>query len=194
MTRVPTHPADPFGGPETGLPTRFRLEYLAFRELHREAYLEYAHIRTGSRKQASHCVDNVFDRLRPAWHIVLRGCPAAAAWDLLREEVGHLADCAPGHGWRVHCLLEGRQADVVLLHRRMNLSVNETSHLMGVPAHTVRGLLRGADRALQALPPCLAALFTDALRSTGAHPADAAHQPRHFSARVRRNSPGRTSC
>ncbi|MFC3352094.1 sigma-70 region 4 domain-containing protein [Streptomyces echinoruber] len=156
------------------MPDRFRLEYFAFRQLHHDAYLDYAQVRTGSRVRAVRCVETVFDRLRDIWQAALRGSPAAQAWGMLHEQANCHSDCGAGHVWPIHCLLEGRQADVVLLHRRLRLSVEEAADLMGVPDYTVRGLLRSADRALHALPPCVAPVFTDALYGRGAHGASAA--------------------
>ncbi|SFY51989.1 sigma factor-like helix-turn-helix DNA-binding protein [Streptomyces sp. F-1] len=167
--------------PEPGLPARFRLEYCAFRQLHHETYTDYALIRTGNWVRAVHCVEDVFEQLCDTWQSVLQGAPAAQAWEMLSERVRCHSGCSAGHAWPLHCLLEDRQADVVLLRRRLRLSVDETAALMGVPDYTVRSLLRSADRALRALPSCVAPLFTDALfthDAPGAHGAGTAHWPR----------------
>ncbi len=177
MTRI-GQCSEPCCGSRASLPTSFRLEYVAFRQLHHDAYLNYAHIRIGSWTRAVRCVESVFDSLCYNWQAALRGCPASRAWNLLSEQADQLSDCGTGHRWTVHCLLEGKQADVVLLHRRLRLSVEEAADLMGLPDYAVRGLLLTADRALCALPRCVAGVFTDALYAPRAHVARTAHQPR----------------
>lgn len=168
------HDCEVESGAETNLPDSFRLEYLAFRQLHYDTYVDYAQVRTRSRVRAVRCVENVFDRLCASWHDVLRGSPASRAWELLSEQAGCLSDCSMGHSWPIHCLLEDRQADAVLLHQRLCLSVEEAANLMGVPDYTVRSLLRTADRALRALPSCVAPLCADVLYGHGAQGVEAA--------------------
>lgn len=151
-------------------PTAYGLEYAAFRELHEDVYVRYAHIRTDNSTRASRCVEAVFDTLCTRWPATLSSdCPAARAWFLLREQAGRHTDCTAGHAWSVHCLLPDPQADTVLLHCQLGLSVAQTADLMGVPDHTVRALLRGAQRALRSLPHCVTAHLAPAQASLGAH-------------------------
>ncbi|MFF5537811.1 hypothetical protein ACFY71_35995 [Streptomyces cinerochromogenes] len=174
MTRTGYH-CDVSGRPETSLPASFQLEYLAFRQLHHATYLEYAFIRTGNRMRAVRCVETVFGRLCATWHDALRGCPAGRAWAMLREHASHLTDCSKGHSWAMHCLLDERQADVMLLHRRLSLTIEEAADVMGMENYTVRSLLWTAEAALRALPSCVAPLFVDTLYEPGARGAEAAH-------------------
>ncbi|MFI0260585.1 hypothetical protein ACH4OW_16295 [Streptomyces sp. NPDC017056] len=145
--------------PEGGsTPMCFRLEYMAFRQMHHGPYLHYARVRTGDRAQAEQCVVAAFDALSTHWPMALRSnCPAAVAWSLLSREVDGRANCRARHAWSVHCLLEAAQADTVLLHHHLGLSVDKTAALMGLPDYAVRSLLRSAERVLEALPACMAA-------------------------------------
>ncbi|WP_052286679.1 sigma-70 region 4 domain-containing protein [Streptomyces sp. 769] len=137
-------------------PTGFRLAYTAFRQLHHDIYLRYASVRTEDWNRANQCVDAVFEELSTGWPAALRSnCPAARAWFLLRQEAAVRARCRPGQTWRIHCLLEESQADVVLLHIRLGLPVAEVAALMGVDDCAVRALLRAAERSLQAIPACV---------------------------------------
>ncbi|WP_159041631.1 hypothetical protein [Streptomyces sp. WM4235] len=139
------------------MPAAFCLEYTAFRELHLDWYLRYAHVRTGEWTRANRCVEAVFDALSASWATALRSaCPAARAWQLLRDQAGERTTCSEGHGWSVHCLLNDAQADTLLLHHRLGLPITRTADLMGLDIHAVRALLRSAERAIEGLPPCVA--------------------------------------
>lgn len=169
MNRTSRRPARHAG---ERMPAAFCLEYAAFRELHLDWYLRYAYVRTGEWTRATHCVEAAFDALSAGWTTVLRSaCPAARAWQLLRDQAGERTTCAEGHNWSVHCLLRDAQADTVLLHHRLDLSIKQTAGLMGIDDHTVRALLRSAERALEAFPPCVTPRLHAAC-STPAHDAD----------------------
>ncbi|MFJ8676353.1 hypothetical protein [Streptomyces sp. NPDC093589] len=149
----------------------FFLEYTAFRELHLDWYLRYAYVRTGEWTRATHCVEAAFDALSSGWTTVLRSeCPAARAWQLLREQAGERTTCSEGHSWSVHCLLRDAQADTVLLHHHLGLSIKQTAGLMGIDDHAVRALLRSAERAIEQFPPCVSSRLRTT-RSTTAHNA-----------------------
>ncbi|MER5973643.1 hypothetical protein ABT112_28640 [Streptomyces sp. NPDC002055] len=151
------------------MPAAFCLEYTAFRELHLDWYLRYAYVRVGEWTRATHCVEAVFDALSAGWATALRSaCPAARAWQLLRDQAGERTTCAEGHSWSVHCLLHDAQADTVLLHHRLGLSITQAADLMGLDDHAVRALLRSAERAIEGLPPCVASRLR-AARSVTAH-------------------------
>ncbi|MFC4328109.1 hypothetical protein ACFPC0_09725 [Streptomyces andamanensis] len=138
-------------------PDDFGLEYAAFRDLHLDWYLRYAYVRTGEWTKATDCVEAVFDALSAGWAEALRSdCPAAQAWQLLRDYAGERTVCTEGHSWSIHCLLHEAQADTVLLHHRLGLSVARTADLMGLRDHAVRALLCSAQRALADFPPCIA--------------------------------------
>ncbi|GAA2939981.1 hypothetical protein GCM10010446_26720 [Streptomyces enissocaesilis] len=141
------------------------IEYAAFRQLNYAAYVDYAHVRTGNQETAMRCADITFDKLWTIWQTALRESPAARGWELLREQVEDLSTCSSGHDWTAHCLLQADNADAILLHRRLGLSVTEAAGLMGLPDYAVRGLLRTSDRMLGALPPCLAPLVAELVGS-----------------------------
>ncbi|MFE1199569.1 hypothetical protein ACFW6E_43845 [Streptomyces olivaceoviridis] len=151
------------------MPNAFCLEYAAFRDLHLDWYLRYAYVRTGEWTRATHCVEAVFDALSARWVDALRSdCPAAQAWQLLRDYASERTVCTERHRWSIHCLLHDAQADTVLLHHRLGLSVAHTADLMGLHNHSVRALLRSAQRALEQFPPCVASRLR-ATRSATAH-------------------------
>ncbi|MFJ2175880.1 hypothetical protein ACIOHE_23685 [Streptomyces sp. NPDC087851] len=151
------------------MPAAFCLEYTAFRELHLDGYLRYAYVRTGEWTHATQCVEAVFDALSAGWATALRSDrPTARAWQLLRDHAGERTTCAEGHSWIIHCLLHEAQADTVLLHHHLELSVTQTAALMGLDDHAVRALLRSAERALAELPPCVASRLRTAPAHAGA--------------------------
>ncbi|MFG2767439.1 hypothetical protein [Streptomyces rubiginosohelvolus] len=153
MNATARQPARRAGVP---MPAAFGLEYTAFRELHLDWYLRYAYVRTGEWTRATHCVEAAFDALRAGWATALRSaCPAARAWQLLRDQTGERTTCAEGHTWSIHCLLRDAQADTILLHHRLGLSVKQTAGLMGIDDHAVRALLRSAERTLEEFPACV---------------------------------------
>lgn len=151
------------------MPNAFCLEYSAFRDLHLGWYLRYAYVRTGEWTRATHCVEAVFDTLSTCWAAALRSdCPSARAWQLLRDYASEQTVCTEGHSWSVHCLLHHAEADTVLLHHRLGLSVAHAADLMGLPHYAVRALLRSAERALEEFPPCVASRLRTP-RSATAH-------------------------
>ncbi|MFJ4800793.1 hypothetical protein [Streptomyces murinus] len=151
------------------MPNAFCLEYDAFCELHLDWYLRYAYVRTGEWTCATNCVEAVFDTLSAGWVDALRSdCLAAQAWKLLRDYARERTVCTEGHSWNIHCVLHDAQADTVLLHHRLGLSVAHTADLMGLHDHSVRALLRSAQRALEEIPRCVASRLRTA-RSATAH-------------------------
>jgi DNA-directed RNA polymerase specialized sigma24 family protein len=135
------------------------IEYAAFRQLNYAAYLDYACIRTGNRERAMRCVDIALDTLWVTWNAALRDSPAARGWELLREQVDDVPICNTAHDWTAHCILPTDQADAILLHRKLGLTVAGTAELMGMPDYAVRALLRTGDRMLSELPSCLGRLL-----------------------------------
>ncbi|GGX36515.1 hypothetical protein [Streptomyces noursei] len=130
-------------------PSLFGLEYAAFCEANRDAYLRYALVRIEDPAEARRCVDAVFDALETSWIAVLASeCPAARVWRDLRAETDHRMIGAAGRRGKFHAVLRDDQADIMLLHRHLRLSVDHAASLMGLAAHDARALLRGAERAL----------------------------------------------
>lgn len=141
------------------LPAESRLDYMAFCQLHHDAYLGYVQLRTGDHEAAASIVDAVLAQLGADWHWVLRSpCPAAVAWRLLGWVVDRRCCCCPAHppARAVYGLLDREEADVLLLHRLLGLSVTRTAFVMGVDRITVWARLRAAERSLT---PCLADHF-----------------------------------
>lgn len=128
---------------------RFQLEFAAFCETNRAAYLRYAQVRLQDPAEATHCVDAVLGALGRSWPTVLAtDCPAARVWKALRTEAGHRMVSAAARTGRLHAALRDDQADIMLLHHQLRLSIADTARLMGLPDHDARALLRGAERAL----------------------------------------------
>lgn len=135
------------------LPAVSTLEFMAFRQIHQEAYCRYALARTGDERTADESVCAAFDDLAAQWPMALSSaCAAATAWEILGDAVACHTECVTAATWAGHCLLERAQADVVLLHRRLGLTVKQAAALMGLGDHVVRALLRTAERALRAMP------------------------------------------
>lgn len=141
-----SHPRRPLRRP------LFRLEFAAFCEANREAYLRYAQERIEDPAEARRCVDAVLNALETRWIAVLGSeCPAAQVWRDLRTETGHRTIGPAGRAGRFHAVLADDQADIMLLHHHLRLSVDRAARLMGLADHDARALLRGAERNLGSL-------------------------------------------
>ncbi|MGI5353056.1 hypothetical protein ACQEU8_33480 [Streptomyces sp. CA-250714] len=136
-------------------PPSFRLEFAAFCEANRDAYLRYAQVRIEDPAEAKRCVDAVFDALGARWIAVLRSeCLAARVWGDLRTEAGYRESGAAGRAGKFHAVLREDQADIMVLHRHLRLPVGHAASLMGLADHDARALLRGAERELASLLEC----------------------------------------
>ncbi|MFE7276918.1 hypothetical protein [Streptomyces sp. NPDC057623] len=128
-------------------PDSFGLEFTAFCETYRDAYLRYALVRIEDQAEAKRCVDTVLDAVGMRWIAVLASaCPAAQVWRELRSEARHRAIGAASRAGRFHAVLRDDQADILLLHRRLSLPVERAAGLMGLAGPDARALLRGAER------------------------------------------------
>jgi hypothetical protein len=131
-------------------PAQFRLEFAAFCEANRDAYARYSQVRIDDAAEARRCVDTVFDALAARWAAVLAGeRPAAWAWRGLRTETAQRSACVASRSGRFHAVLRADQADMMLLHRHLQLPVDAAAGLMGLAEHEARALLRGAERDLR---------------------------------------------
>ncbi|MFC8247743.1 hypothetical protein [Streptomyces chartreusis] len=131
----------------------FRLEFTAFCEAHRDAYLRYAQVRIEDRAEAVRCVDAVLEAVQARWVAVLgSACPAAQVWRELRDETGHRTVGVARRAARFHAVLRDDQADILVLHRHLLLPVDHAASLMGLADHDARALLRGAERDFESLP------------------------------------------
>ncbi|MFF4172496.1 hypothetical protein [Streptomyces sp. NPDC001744] len=128
-----------------------KLGFEAFREANRGAYVRYAEKWTGDPAEAERCVEAVLDALESRWVGVLGSdSPAARVWEELRAEAARRSADSGGRTRRFHTALRDDQADVVLLHHDLGLSVEHAAHLMGLDVPDARALLRGAERDLRA--------------------------------------------
>ncbi|WP_217199894.1 hypothetical protein [Streptomyces buecherae] len=127
----------------------FRLEYAAFCETNRDAYLRYAQTRLMDQAEARRCVDTVLATLGAHW-IAALGCAnlAAQAWGNLRTETHHRALNAEHQVGNLYALLRDDQADIMLLRHHLGLPLDDAARLMGLANHDAQALLRGAERDL----------------------------------------------
>ncbi|MYW06067.1 hypothetical protein [Streptomyces sp. SID3343] len=104
-----------------------------------------------------HIVDGVFDELAEGWAEFLRGPnPRRRAWEMLRVAVAGVAAARGGpdtreSGGRVdalHRVLPSAQADAVLVHYRLGLTLTSAADLMGTEPSAVALDLVLAERAL----------------------------------------------
>ncbi|MCP9211470.1 hypothetical protein [Streptomyces cucumeris] len=126
------------------------LGYCAFRQMHRDSYLRYARVRVGDRGTA--VVGDVFDSLGCRWPEVLRSaCPAAFSWRLLSRCVSE-ADRATGAADEglegLYGALPAEQADAVLLHYRLGMTLTAGADLMGIGSSVMAAHLLMAERSL----------------------------------------------
>lgn len=122
------------------------LDHLAFRQLHRTAYLGYAEARTANRAMAVQVVEAAFAELAVRWAEMLRHpCPAALAWHVLCQALDvRTGRCPRRPDDTDHRCLQQRQDDAVLLHHRLRLPIPKAADLMGLDTQLVRALLRQA--------------------------------------------------
>lgn len=126
---------------------RFRLEFLAFCEANRDVYLRYAQVRIEDQAEARRCVDAVLEAVELRWVAVLGSeSPAARVWRFLRAEAGSFRSLPVKSEGQLHAVLREDQADIMLLHHQLQLSLNHAAGLMGLPDPDARALLRGAER------------------------------------------------
>ncbi|MFE2159923.1 sigma factor-like helix-turn-helix DNA-binding protein [Streptomyces lydicus] len=127
------------------------LGYTAFRLLYEDVYLTYAERRLGDRQAASGAVLAAFGALSAVWGEVLSSSsPAAIAWQVLDHAVcAGRPECGTAQGVdALRDVLPAEQADAVLIHRCMGMSVREAAALMGIEESTLAALLRMAERNL----------------------------------------------
>ncbi|MFD4630269.1 hypothetical protein ACFVYR_20785 [Streptomyces sp. NPDC058284] len=122
------------------------LDQLAFRQMHRTAYLRYTEARTGNRAMAVQVVEAAFAELAVRWAEMLRHpCPAALAWHVLCQALDvRTGRCPRRPDDTDHRCLQQRQDDAVLLHRHLQLPISTAADLMGLDTQLVRALLRQA--------------------------------------------------
>ncbi|MFD8023685.1 hypothetical protein ACFXJO_04515 [Streptomyces lavendulae] len=130
----------------------FRLEFLAFCDANRDAYLRYAQVRIEDHGEARRCVDAVLEAVERRWVGLLGSeSPTARVWRYLRDEAG-IRRPAPGPDeGRLRTVLRDDQADIVLLHHQLRIPIGHAARLMGITDNAAHALLRGAERDLGSL-------------------------------------------
>ncbi|MBB1252539.1 sigma-70 family RNA polymerase sigma factor [Streptomyces sp. OF3] len=155
------------------------LDFRAFHQLHRPAYVRWAHTRLGNRADAEEAVDDAFEQLVRTWDTVLsKDNPHAWAWQVLRNRVADhartrcrratlaqrafdtlaLREAVDPIGQLEESMnlyaaieaLPARQLDVVVLHYLMNYSYQEIATHLGITTAGVRSTERNARRSLRA--------------------------------------------
>ncbi|MGW2478061.1 hypothetical protein [Streptomyces sp. NPDC001665] len=115
--------------------------------------MQYVERRTGDHAEAQQCVDTVLAALKTRWTTVLSApSPADRIWDALRVDAAlrsSISTRSPAD-W-LHAILQPAQADIVILHHELGVSVERAAHLMGMTSPNGHALLRGAERALGSL-------------------------------------------
>ncbi|MBB5938730.1 hypothetical protein [Streptomyces zagrosensis] len=126
------------------------VEFTAFCQLYRRAYLDYARARTGSDSCAQHAVEATIERLAHQWHVALRSaCLQASAWAVLRAATADHDACRPPENpFAYEGLLAPSQADAVLLHQCLGWDIEKAAELMGAHPSSLRGWLTTAALAL----------------------------------------------
>ncbi len=137
--------------------------YAGFRQLYRDRYLRYAHLRVGD--AAAGAVGTAFGHLARQWPVVLSSGtrPAAYSWWLLGRCVAAI-ESGSGSGeavGRLYGVLPAEQADAVLLHYRLGMRLTEAADCMGIDPSALAAHLLMAERRI---PQCLSGI----LRSSGA--------------------------
>ncbi|MGW0753592.1 RNA polymerase sigma factor [Streptomyces sp. NPDC002587] len=153
------------------------VDFTAFHSQHHRAYLRYAHLQLGGRKDAEDAVDDVFTFLLKVWpHALKEASLHAFAWAALREhverrmaalnrpvamvETAWFAALRRSSRERLELLesklglytaiadLPERHYDVVLLAFLLGNEYDTVARMMGIAPATVRSHIRGARRTL----------------------------------------------
>lgn len=129
------------------------LDYTAFCLMNQESYLRYARERLVDPQVAEATVKSALGELATIWPTALRSASTAAvAWRTMAAYVSRARTiCTPAVRGALDCLhsiLPALQADVLILHRQLALSIEETADLMGIEEPTVACYLLTAERRL----------------------------------------------
>jgi len=125
---------------------RDALDFSAFCLLHRARWAQYAGLRVGDRARGERAVQSAFAELATNWGDILRGPnPTARAWRILGRAVSRYHAAVPDS---LHDTLPPPQADAVVLHYRLGMTLTATADLMGTDPPEVAAHLVLAERAL----------------------------------------------
>ncbi|MFE3205812.1 sigma factor-like helix-turn-helix DNA-binding protein [Embleya sp. NPDC059237] len=128
--------------------------FVAFRRRHHTPYHRYARTRVEDRR-ADTAVDDAFAELAECWDEIMRSAnPAGHAWRVLHAAVA-AADTGPPQAPEtardtLHRTLPPDQADAVVLHYRLGMTLTTAADLMGLEVPAVALHLIMAERALPA--------------------------------------------
>ncbi|MER7141313.1 hypothetical protein ACIRVI_00155 [[Kitasatospora] papulosa] len=130
------------------------MDYAAFCSLHQDAYLRYSEARLRQTEAGREAVQEALGGLLLVWTAALgSSCPAAMAWDLLKQAVLRAQQYLPSAAPPVEAAyqeLPNEVADAVVLCGDLSLSVQQAAEVMGVEEPVVRSRLRIAQRTLLA--------------------------------------------
>jgi len=169
----------PAAPPMTG--TELPLDFTAFHQMHREAYVRWSERQLGNRADAEEAVDCAFEHLALEWETVLgMEKPAAYAWQVMKHRT---IDVARARGRRpapadlaafdtaelrrtcdpigqmeesLHLFgaigsLSERQQDVIMMRYGLGYSAATTALHLGITEAGVRSIARQARRRLEHL-------------------------------------------
>ena len=124
-------------------------DFTAFCLLHGHHYLHYARVRLKDPGISKAVVERALGDIATAWPRALGSpAPAAFGWRSLSARVAGALVRTPAttdHAQdSMHRLLRAAEADAVICHRLMDLSVRDTASLLGVGAETVNQRLSAA--------------------------------------------------
>lgn len=126
--------------------SRAPLDFAAFCLLHRARWAQYAHLRVGDPVRGERAVQSAVAELATNWADILRGPnPTAGAWRILGRAVTRSPGPAPNS---LHDALPWPQADAVMLHYRLGMTLTATADLMGTDPPEVAAHLVLAERSL----------------------------------------------
>ncbi|MFF7243473.1 hypothetical protein ACFZBU_06185 [Embleya sp. NPDC008237] len=126
--------------------SRAPLDFAAFCLLHRARWAQYARLRVGDPVRGERAVQSAVAELATNWADILRGPnPTAGAWRILGRAVAGSPGPAPDS---LHEALPSPQADAVMLHYRLGMTLTATADLMGTDPPEVAAQLVLAERSL----------------------------------------------
>ncbi|MGW9210623.1 hypothetical protein ACWGR4_27000 [Embleya sp. NPDC055664] len=122
------------------------IDFAAFCLLHRARWAQYARHRVGDPVRGERAVRSAVAELAGTWADMLRGPnPTAGAWRILGRAV--TASHTPARG-TLYDALPWPQADAVVLHYRLGMTLTAAADLMGTDPPEVAAQLVLAERSL----------------------------------------------
>ncbi|UKY47837.1 hypothetical protein [Streptomyces inhibens] len=139
-------------------------DFTAFCQLHYDVYQHYAHQLVANHDAAVDAVQHALGDLAASWAQALAGHRTAAiAWAALTRRIHQAARTPAGTAASaLYGLVPAPEADAVLLHHVVGLSITACADTLGAEEATVTSLLHNFDRRLtadgaEALRACWAA-------------------------------------